>query len=68
MIGEIEKASSGRSKCTKCKKIIVIDSLRGIEHGVSFGHPVKNYFCSKCTKLILENQLQKNKEMLDQLS
>lgn len=68
MIGEIEKASSGRSKCTKCKKIITIDSLRGIEHGVSFGHPVKNYFCSECTKPILEKQLQKTKEMLKQFS
>jgi hypothetical protein len=68
MIGEIEKAPSGRSSCTKCKKYIVIDSLRGIEYGVSFGHSVKNFFCSKCTKLILEKQLQKNKEMLDQFS
>ena len=68
MIGEIEKALSSRSSCTKCKKGIEVDSLRGIEHGVSFGHPVKNYFCSKCTKLILEKQLQENKEMLDQLS
>jgi hypothetical protein len=68
MIEAIEKALSGRSGCVKCRKAIEIDSLRGIERGVSFGHPVKNYFCSKCTKLILEAQLKETKEMLDQFS
>jgi hypothetical protein len=57
MIGEIEKASSGRSSCTKCKKGIKIGSLRGIEHGVSFGHPVKAYYCLECTKTILSSQI-----------
>jgi hypothetical protein len=66
MIEEIEKAVSNRSSCTKCKKRIALGSLRGIEHERSFRYMSTNYFCSKCTKLILEQQLKDIKKMLNQ--
>jgi len=68
MIEDLEKATSGRSNCTVCKKRIKKDELRGIESYVTgFGRHSTRFYCKKCAKKILRRQKEKNTEMLKQL-
>jgi hypothetical protein len=68
MINSIEKALSNRSGCTKCRQTIEVGSLRGVQIGTAFGHDAKSYFCTKCTKTLLEEQLAFTQKLLDLVS
>jgi uncharacterized protein with PIN domain len=68
MITEVEKAVSNRSSCTKCKQFIEAGTLRGIEAKMAFGHQAHSYYCTKCTKTFLQEQIEYSKKLLEQLT
>lgn len=68
MINGIEKALSNRSTCTKCKGPIEVGDKRGYEKKCAFGHATKSYYCKKCTKGLLEEQIAYSQKLLAELA
>jgi len=67
MISSIEKALSNRSRCNRCGNTIEVGSLRGMEDKIAFGNVSHSYYDTACTKVLLTEQINNSKKLLDQL-
>jgi len=67
MIKNIEKALSNRSRCNRCGNTIEVGSLRGMEEKIAFGNMSYKYYDTACTKILLIEQINNSKKILEQL-
>ena len=68
MIEEIEQALSGKSRCTRCNKIIPQGEWRGVSHYCARNFTGVNYFCRDCTVEELKKDIENSQELLNKLS
>lgn len=60
---DIEKAPSNQSRCAWCKKRILKGTKRLIYTSSYFGHPTYKYYCPKCGKKVMAEEIRELKKV-----
>lgn len=63
----IERALSSRARCKDCKEKIKQDELKVVYEGQGYQYPIRNNYCKKCGKELIEKDIKRLNKILKEL-